>query len=176
MTLIRLCLFNNNNVHSFRQNHWKFFSFPEINLQGKNICVLGHGKTSGLPISLLMEKAKGNLRVCDINTPRELFEESLRMSDIIISAVGEINLVQKKHLKKDCLVLDVGINLIPNQIKRKICGDVDFLDCIDQVKYINKVPGGVGKMTVIFLLRNVIKAWLNQNNINGEHADFFIVN
>ena len=74
------------------------------------------------------------------------------------------------------MVLDVGINLIPNQIKRKICGDVDFLDCIDQVKYINKVPGGVGKMTVIFLLRNVIKAWLNQNNINGEHADFFIVN
>jgi methylenetetrahydrofolate dehydrogenase (NADP+)/methenyltetrahydrofolate cyclohydrolase len=179
MTIIKLCLFNENNVETFRQNqnHWKFFSLNEkiLNLQGKNICVLGQGKTSGLPISLLMKRTNGNLKICDSKTSKEIFEENLRISDIVISAVGKINLVQRENLKENCLVIDVGINLIPNQTKRKICGDVDFFDCIEKVKYISKVPGGAGKITVIMLLRNVIKAWLNQNNINGKDADSLIV-
>lgn len=171
--LIRLSLLYENNVEVFREKHWKYYSLNEkpIDLDGKNICLLGRGKTAGLPISLLMEKGRGNLSICDINTPKEIFEESLRKADIVISAVGKINLVKNENLKKDCLVIDVGINLIPKINKRRICGDVDFFNCIEKVKYISTVPGGVGKMTVIMLMRNVIKAWLNQNKIYGDNAD-----
>jgi len=177
MSLIRLCLFFENDVESFRQNHWKYYSLHEtlVDFQGKNVCILGHGKTAGLPISLLIQRGKGNIRVCDINTPKEVFEESLSMADIVISAVGKINLVKKENIKNDCSVIDVGINLIPNQTKRRICGDVDFFECIEKVKYISSVPGGVGKMTVIMLIRNVIKSWLIQNNIDGENADMLFV-
>ena len=97
------------------------------------------------------------------------------MADIVISAVGKINLVKKENIKNDCSVIDVGINLIPNQTKRRICGDVDFFECIEKVKYISSVPGGVGKMTVIMLIRNVIKSWLIQNKIDGENADMLFV-
>lgn len=173
MEMVRMCLSHENDVISFRQNHWRYYSFNEkpFDLTGKNVCLLGIGKTAGLPISLLMKKCEGNLKVCDVNTPKEIFEENLRNSDIVISAVGKINLVKKELLKEGCIVIDVGINLIPHQEKRRICGDVDFFECIEKVKYISTVPGGVGKMTVIMLLRNVIKAWLYQNEINGEHID-----
>ena len=62
-------------------------------------------------------------------------------------------------------MIDVGINIIEDINDRIICGDTDFIGIIDKVKYITPVPNGVGRMTVIMLLNNLLKAWKYQNKI-----------
>ncbi|MFH1030376.1 MAG: bifunctional 5,10-methylenetetrahydrofolate dehydrogenase/5,10-methenyltetrahydrofolate cyclohydrolase [bacterium] len=81
--------------------------------------------------------------------------DSLKEKDIIISAIGSPNFLKGKMIKEGAAIIDVGTTLVNG----KLVGDVDFKSCEKKCSYISPVPGGVGPLTVAYLLENVIKAW-----------------
>ena len=85
-----------------------------------------------------------------------------KTADIIVSAVGKINMVTKEMVKPGAVVIDVGMN---RNEEGKLVGDVDFENVSKVSSYITPVPGGVGPMTIAMLLNNVVKATKLQNNI-----------
>lgn len=97
--------------------------------------------------------------VCHSRTKN--LKEVTKAADIVVAAIGKTKFVTKEFLKEDAVVIDVGINRQDGS--KKICGDVDFEDCIDKVSKITPVPGGVGPMTIAMLLYNVVKATKQQN-------------
>ena len=83
-------------------------------------------------------------------------------ADILISATGQAKLIKASMVKKDAVVIDVGIN---KQLNGKLLGDVDFEKVKDIASYITPVPGGVGPMTIATLMKNTLTAAKKQNNI-----------
>ena len=89
--------------------------------------------------------------------------EITKNADIVISAIGKPKFVTENFIKDGAIVIDVGINRLPET--NKICGDVDFESCLSKVSKITPVPGGVGPMTIAMLLYNVVKATKQQNGL-----------
>ena len=79
-----------------------------------------------------------------------------RTADIVIAACGQAKMIKADWLKKGAVVIDVGINRIPGE--KKIVGDVDFENVKEKCEFITPVPGGVGPMTIISLMDNLIKS------------------
>ena len=119
----------------------------EIDLVGKEMVVIGQSTIVGRPMALLGINRGATVTVCHSRT-KEL-EKQIARADIIISAVGKPNLVLKEHVKKDAVIIDVGINRLESG---KLVGDVDFDGVFDKVSAITPVPGGVGPMTIAMLL------------------------
>jgi methylenetetrahydrofolate dehydrogenase (NADP+)/methenyltetrahydrofolate cyclohydrolase len=133
-----------------------------IDWEGKDICVIGRGQHVGLPISIMLgNNDKGTVTSCHINTKN--LKEKTKNADIIISAVGKVNMVTRDMLKEGAIVIDVGMN---RNEDGTICGDVDFEGVKDIVQSISPVPGGVGPMTVASLLMNTLWAYKNKMNLN----------
>lgn len=123
-------------------------------LTGKNIVVLGRSKIVGQPmVNLLIEKTNATVTCCNSHTKN--LREHLGEADIIISAVGKANLITKDMVKEGAIIIDVGINRDENG---KMCGDVNYNDVKDLCSFITPVPGGVGLITRVTLLENVILA------------------
>ena len=80
-------------------------------------------------------------------------------ADILIVAIGKAKFIKSNMIKKDCVIIDVGIN---RDKYNKICGDVDLEDVIETVKYITPVPNGIGKMTIAMLIANVLECYLKK--------------
>lgn len=123
-----------------------------IPLKGKTICVIGRSNLVGKPLAHLFEQSGakvlvGHRQVADLGT-------LTRQADIIIAAAGSPGLVRAEMIKDGAVVIDVGIN----EIKGKLQGDVDFASVKNKASIISPVPGGVGPMTVVMLLQNVISA------------------
>jgi methylenetetrahydrofolate dehydrogenase (NADP+)/methenyltetrahydrofolate cyclohydrolase len=96
-------------------------------------------------------------------------EEICKKADIVIAAVGRPKMVKGDWIKKEAVVIDVGINRITIEVdgetKNKLVGDVDFDEASKNASAITPVPGGVGPMTVAILLRNTTIAFKNKNRI-----------
>jgi methylenetetrahydrofolate dehydrogenase (NADP+)/methenyltetrahydrofolate cyclohydrolase len=135
----------------------KIFEEYNINLQGKNICIVGASNIVGKPLASLMLNDNATVEICHIYT-KNLKEHTLK-ADIVCVGVGKVNLITKDMLKDDAIVIDIGINRLENG---KLVGDVDFENCKDRCSYITPVPGGVGPMTIAMLLENTIKASKNR--------------
>ena len=135
----------------------------EIDLTGKEMVVIGQSTIVGRPMALLGLNRGATVTVCHSRT-KDL-EKQIARADIIISAVGKPNLVLREHVKKDAVIIDVGINRLESG---KIVGDVDFDGVKDQVSAITPVPGGVGPMTIAMLLEqtylNACKSISNWRN------------
>lgn len=167
LELLRLAIDYNNNIDSYVENYLKenIFDDHSVNLSGLDVTIIGRGLTAGLPLSILMQICHGTVTVCHSKTRN--IRNKCENADILISAVGKSMMISKDYVKPDCIVIDVGINVEKVDGKHnQITGDVEFDEVIDVVKYITPVPGGVGKMTVIMLLKNVLKAWSKLNNLN----------
>ncbi len=139
-----------------------------IETSGKEIIVLGRSNIVGKPISIcLMQKAyPGDATVTILHSKSKNIKERLLQADIIIAAIGKPNFVTADMVKNGAVVIDVGINSIPdpNGVKLyKLVGDVDFDNVAPKCSYITPVPGGVGLMTVACLLSNTLKAYRNFN-------------
>mgnify|MGYP000858512635 CR=1 FL=1 len=119
----------------------------EIDLTGKEMVVIGQSTIVGRPMALLGLNRGATVTVCHSRT-KDL-EKQIARADIIISAVGKPNLVKKEYVKKDAVIIDVGINRLESG---KLVGDVDFDGVKDHVSAITPVPGGVGPMTIAMLL------------------------
>jgi 5,10-methylene-tetrahydrofolate dehydrogenase/methenyl tetrahydrofolate cyclohydrolase len=167
LELLRLALKYSNSLEKYKSDYLKDFLFDDqpLNLSGLDVTVLGRGLTAGLPLSILMQKCNGTVTLCHSKTQN--LKSKCEEADILISAVGKSNLVSRHLVKDGSIVVDVGINVnFDEEGNKLISGDVEFDDVVEKVKYITPVPGGVGKMTVIMLLKNVVKAWGAINQIN----------
>jgi len=123
-------------------------------LSGKKAVVIGRSNIVGKPIAqLLLNK---NATVSITHSKTKDIEGITKQADIVIAAVGVAKLVKHTWLKEGAVVIDVGVN---RGIDGKLCGDVDFDDCIDKVSYITPVPKGVGPMTIAMLLENTMEVY-----------------
>ena len=123
----------------------------KVNLEGKEVVIVGRSKLVGLPLIALMQKENATVTICHSKTKK--LKEKTKIADILIIATGCPNLIKKDMVKEKAVVIDVGINRVDN----RICGDVDFDKVKEKTKLITPVPGGVGPMTVSTLINNVIK-------------------
>jgi methylenetetrahydrofolate dehydrogenase (NADP+)/methenyltetrahydrofolate cyclohydrolase len=125
----------------------------DIELQGLNAVVIGHSNIVGKPVSTMLLNRNATVTTCHIFTKDLAFYT--KNADLIVIAVGKPNLLTAEMVKEGSIIVDVGINKLPDG---KLVGDVDFENVSKKVKYITPVPGGVGPMTVAALLRNVVRA------------------
>ncbi|BBA17138.1 bifunctional methylenetetrahydrofolate dehydrogenase (NADP+)/methenyltetrahydrofolate cyclohydrolase [Blattabacterium cuenoti STAT] len=131
----------------------------KIQISGKYTVIIGRSSIVGRPISILMSRKNnpGNSTVTLTHSKTPNIEFYTRQADIIIVAVGIPNFLKGKMIKKGSIVIDVGIH----NHEKKILGDVDFHSVYGKASYLTPVPGGIGPMTRIMLLKNTLKAALN---------------
>jgi len=129
------------------------------NLNGMNAVVIGRSNINGKPMTQLL--LRENCTVTIVHSKTKNIEAVCKNADLVVAAVGIANMVKADWLKKDAVVIDVGINRIEIDGKKKLVGDVDFENVKDKVKAITPVPGGVGPMTIACLLENTLKAYNN---------------
>ncbi len=122
----------------------------EPNLAGKHAVIIGRSNLNGKPMAQLLLKENCTVTIVHSKT-NDLQNECLK-ADILVAAVGVPNLIKKNWVKKNAIVIDVGIN----KVGEKIVGDVNFDELKDNVKAITPVPGGVGPMTIACLLKNTL--------------------
>jgi len=134
----------------------ELFKEYEIDVKGKDVCVVGASNIVGKPMWALLVNAWATVDICHIET-KDLKEHTKR-ADIVIVGVGKPNLITEDMVKEGVVVVDIGINKLPNG---KLVGDVDFENVSKKASFITPVPGGVGPMTIAMLLKNTVKAAKN---------------
>ncbi|MDM8335278.1 bifunctional methylenetetrahydrofolate dehydrogenase/methenyltetrahydrofolate cyclohydrolase FolD [Wolbachia pipientis] len=137
----------------------------ESNLSGKNAVVIGRSNIVGKPMfHLLLQE---NCTVTILHSQSKDLAEYCSKADIVVAAVGKPNFVQKNWIKEGAIVIDVGINSVNIGGKPKLVGDVDFDGVKEKVKAITPVPGGVGPMTIAFLMINTVIAACLQGKVDA---------
>ena len=136
-----------------------------VNVKGKHVVILGKSNIVGLPMALLMIEREATVSVLNAFTPESLEIELIRMADVVISAVGKAFLVKKDWIKEGATVIDIGINSIEDSSKKcgyRLVGDVDYENVKERAGMITPVPGGVGPMTVIMLMKATVESCENK--------------
>lgn len=137
-------------------NHWN------INVAGKNVCIVNRSDIVGKPLSLMMCHRNATVTLCHSKTTN--IEEKMKNADILVIGVGKAGFINKynvdKCIKDGAVIVDVGIN---RDRSGKVVGDCDWEAIKEKVSYASPVPGGVGLMTRAELLINVFKAYCLQN-------------
>ena len=129
------------------------FEEYNINLEGKDVLVIGQSNIVGKPMTLLLIKKRATVQVCNSKTKN--LSEKLQKADVVVAAAGSPKLVKASDVKEDVVVIDVGIN----RVDGKLCGDVDFEEVSKKASFITPVPGGVGPMTIAMLIKNTFKSY-----------------
>ena len=135
----------------------KMFEEYNIDLNGKDVVILGRSNIVGRPLIQCCLQKNATVTVCHSKT--KSLEEHTKRADVIISAIGKPKFVTADMVKNNVVIIDVGINRDENG---KLVGDVDFENVEKKASYITPVPGGVGPMTIAMLMNNVIKATKEQ--------------
>jgi methylenetetrahydrofolate dehydrogenase (NADP+)/methenyltetrahydrofolate cyclohydrolase len=131
----------------------KLFEEYNIDLQGKDVCVVGASNIVGKPMANLLVNANATVTVTHIYT-KDLAPHT-KNADIIIVGTGVQGLIKEDMVKEGAVVIDIGFNRLENG---SIVGDVDFANVSKKCSYITPVPGGVGPMTIAMLLSNTFDA------------------
>jgi methylenetetrahydrofolate dehydrogenase (NADP+)/methenyltetrahydrofolate cyclohydrolase len=131
----------------------KMLETENIPVEGRNVVVVGASNIVGKPMALMLMQREATVCICHAKT-RDLAQFTL-LADILVVAAGRPNLIVPQMVKTGAVVIDVGINRLPNG---KLVGDVDFEGVREKASYITPVPGGVGPMTVTMLLVNTISS------------------
>jgi methylenetetrahydrofolate dehydrogenase (NADP+) / methenyltetrahydrofolate cyclohydrolase len=129
----------------------KLLEHERISIEGKNVVVVGASNIVGKPMALMLMQQDATVCICHAKT-RDLAQFTL-LADILVVAAGTPNLILPQMVKTGAVVIDVGINRLPDG---RLVGDVDFEGVRHKASYITPVPGGVGPMTVTMLLVNTI--------------------
>jgi methylenetetrahydrofolate dehydrogenase (NADP+) / methenyltetrahydrofolate cyclohydrolase len=122
-----------------------------LEIAGKHVVIVGRGETVGKPLVFMILKYNATITVCHSRTPDLGYHT--RQADIVVAAVGVPKLVKGDMIRPGAIVIDAGIN----EIEGGICGDVDFDAAKEVAGAITPVPGGVGSLTTVLVLRNVLK-------------------
>ena len=135
-----------------------------LELSGKNAVVIGRSNIVGKPMAQLLLKESCTVTIAHSRTKN--LEDVCKKADIVVAAVGRPKMIKGDWIKKNAVVIDVGINRIKveidGEIKNKLVGDVDFNEASKVTSAITPVPGGVGPMTIACLLRNTTIAFKNK--------------
>lgn len=134
-----------------------------VTIAGKNAVIVGRSIRVGRPLQLLLSlksrTGDATVTVCHSRTPD--IAHFTRQADILIAAIGQARFVKAGMVKPGAVVIDVGINAVPDATKKsgsRLVGDVDF-DAVKEVaSKISPVPGGVGPLTIAMLMKNTVKA------------------
>ena len=134
-----------------------------IDTKGKKCVVLGRSNIVGKPMAnLMMQKSipgDATVTVCHSHTVN--IADECRQADIIIAALGQPHFLKADMVKEGAVVIDVGTTRVPDETRKsgfRLCGDVDFDNVAPKCSYITPVPGGVGPMTIVSLMKNTLLA------------------
>jgi len=128
-------------------------------IEGARAVVLGRSNIVGLPMAFLLLHRNATITICHSRT--RALPDIVRQADIVVAAIGKTRFVQGAWLKPGAVVIDVGINEIPDATKKsgkRLVGDVDFDSAKEVAGFITPVPGGVGPMTIAMLMQNTLTA------------------
>ena len=125
-----------------------------VAIEGKECVIIGRSNIVGKPMALLMLRENATVTVAHSRTKN--LKEICKRADIVIAAIGKPKAITAEYIKEGAVVIDVGINRIPET--GKLCGDVDYDNVAPKCSYITPVPGGVGPMTIAMLMNNCYEA------------------
>lgn len=131
----------------------RILDYYNINLSGKNALVIGRSVNVGKPLALLLLNKNATVTIAHSKTVN--LKEKCKEADIIFLALGRANFLKKEDITEDTIIVDIGINFDENG---KLCGDASK-ECYEIAKAYTPVPGGVGVMTNILLMENLLKAY-----------------
>lgn len=139
----------------------------DIDTKGKKCVVLGRSNIVGKPMaSLMMQKqTPGDATVTVCHSHTQNIAEECRNADIIIAALGQPHFVKADMVKEGAVIIDVGTTRVPDATRKqgfRLCGDVDFENVAQKCSFITPVPGGVGPMTIVSLMKNTLLAATHQ--------------
>lgn len=125
-------------------------------LQGLHAVVIGRSNIVGKPVAAML--LNEHCSVTTVHSRSQRIEQLCAEADIVIAAVGKARMVRAAWIKEGAIVIDVGINRIVENEKTRLVGDVDQASVLRKASLLTPVPGGIGPMTVAFLMRNTVKA------------------
>lgn len=132
-----------------------------IETSGKHAVVIGRSNIVGKPVSILLARKDVNCTVTMCHTGTKNMAEITKQADILVVASGHPHTLTKGMVKDGAVIIDVGVNRIPDSSKKsgfRLIGDCDFDDLKETASYITPVPGGVGPMTIAMLMNNTLEA------------------
>ena len=135
----------------------------QIETRGKHCVIIGRSNLVGRPLSILLslKNKTGDATVTVCHSRTQNMEEITRQADILVAAIGSPGFVKGNMVKEGAVVIDVGTTRVKSDLTKtgyKLKGDVEFNEVAPKCSYITPVPGGVGPMTVVSLLRNTMLA------------------
>lgn len=143
--------------------------YLKLDLSGKKVAVLGRSDIVGTPMSLLLSRkaAYGNATVTLLHSRSKNIEAELLEADVIVAALGIPKYVKAEMVKEGAVIFDVGINRIDDATTKtgsRLVGDVDYENVVNKASWITPVPGGIGLMTIVSLIKNTLKAYHKELN------------
>lgn len=132
-----------------------------IETSGKHAVVIGRSNIVGKPVSILLSRKETNCTVTICHTGTKDIGSFTRNADIVVVASGHPHTLTKDMVKDGAVVIDVGVNRIPDATKKsgfRLIGDCDFDDLKEKTSFITPVPGGVGPMTIAMLIYNTLES------------------
>ncbi len=141
----------------------KLIEFSGMDISGKHAVVIGRSNIVGKPVALLLARkgAHANATVTMCHTGTKDVAAFTKTADVVVVAAGRPNTLTGDMLKPGAVVIDVGVNRVPDASRPKgfrLCGDADFESCAEVASAITPVPGGVGPMTITMLLWNTLES------------------
>ncbi len=136
-----------------------------IEISGKHVVIIGRSSLVGKPLAKMMLDKDATVTICHSKTTN--LKEITKSADIIVSAVGKINLITPDMIKNGSILIDVGINRTEDN---KLIGDIS-MDCYDIASRFTKVPGGIGLVTRVTLLENIVTGFKKRLTIKGIYCD-----
>lgn len=130
-----------------------------IEIEGKNVLIIGRSNIVGKPLALLMQKKNATVTIAHSRTKD--IKSIAKQADILISAIGKPKFITQDFVKKNAVIIDVGIS----RINEGITGDADFENIKNTASYITPVPGGIGPMTIAMLMENTLELYKHQRNL-----------
>ncbi len=163
--------------------------YYDIPIEGRHVVIVGRSNIVGKPMAALMLKENATVTVCHSRTVN--LSSITRKADILVVAVGKPGFISSEHVKEGAVVIDVGIHRIEdrelafevadgdvdklqkfNEKGSILVGDCKFYDLLDKVSAITPVPGGVGPLTVVSLIKNTLTAYCNREKIENTNLTF----
>ena len=132
----------------------------DVNIKGKDVTLINRSNLVGKPLIFMLLERNATVSICHTST--ENIEHYMKQADILIVGVGKPNFITKDKIKEGAVIVDVGMN----RNEGKLCGDVDFEGVLEKCGRITPVPGGVGPLTVSFLLQNTFFTYLKQVDLD----------
>ncbi|MBN1494791.1 bifunctional methylenetetrahydrofolate dehydrogenase/methenyltetrahydrofolate cyclohydrolase [Candidatus Peregrinibacteria bacterium] len=138
----------------------ELLDYYKIDLKGKEVTVVGASNIVGKPLSIMFLNRNATVTTCHIHT-KDLRSHTIN-ADIVAVGVGKQNLITADMVKDGVIIIDIGCN---KKEDGKLCGDCDFESISKKASYITPVPGGIGPMTVAYLMKNTVNAAKRINNL-----------